>query len=1257
MWDFTKLALLLFPLAAVALAQDSIWRSSLPRRSAQPDERGRRLAHNTLTDPQTTGVTEWTSWFNIDHPGGNGDYERLEAIRFYYRERVCVRPVAMEARTTDWVPAADTGEVVHSSLEKGFWCINKEQPSNRACSNYHVRFQCPPVEAYWSDWGAWGPCSTTACDDVGIQVRQRRCVSAQPLPLLLVPACQGHHSERRECSTPPCTAKWSQWGPWGSCSVTCDRGRQVRRRSCVRTSETVRCEGRPLEIQKCGKSLCPPKCKLVCKEGHPSEDCSRCVCEGHVLRGEVFSVTGVPVAGARVVLANRPKIIRARTDAKGLFRLPGVCSSSQTLLSVRREKFAPVTVSTSSNSTGTSWVRVVLKSAEKPYMVKHPQDKVRYEGQRVTMCCKATGSPTPEKYYWFHNGTLLDRKVLKYEEELVLKDLRPEHAGQYHCKASSFTGSIKSSVALLTVVAKGTPACNSTPENHLIRLPIDCVQPGTDSRLYNTGRCPHNKCAGSLDFEMRCRDGAGFCCGVQTMESRTIDCGSYSLPIRAVTQCSCQKCVETRVLVRGRVVAADNNEPLRFGHIYIGKERAGTTGYQGGFTINVAPGTERLVVNFVDPTEQFIDTPKVFIFDKRGGSVYHDVKVMRKQKPVDINAGETNIIDLGEIIGEDPIGQLVIPPNSFHKTSGEVYEGTVKASVTFIDPRNITTAAAAPGDLNFVDNEGDTLPLRTYGMFSVDFRDESNREVLGAGAVQVLLDTQHVKMQEHIPKMKLWSMNPETGIWEEESDFTYTQGTSGGHGRSKREERTFLIGNMEIRERRLFNLDVPENRRCYVKVRAYMSDKFLPTEQLEGVVVSLINLEPKPGYSSNPRAWGRFDSVVTGPNGACLPAFCDSQRPDAYTAYVTAIMGGEELEAAPSSPKMNPNIIGVSQPYLDKINYQRSDHEDLALKKTAFRINLAKPNPNNMDETNGPIYPYQSLIGCENAPVDANHFRFFRVEKDKYEYNVVPFQENDLTSWTGDYLSWWPNPQEFRACYIKIRIQGSKEVMVRSKNNGGTHPETRDQLYGIRDVRSTRDMREANTSAACLEFKCSGMLFDQATVDRSLITVLPQGNCRRINSNSLLEEYLNKHPPLVQNNDSHAFNMLAPVDPLGHNYGIYTVTDQNPRVAKEIAIGRCFDGTSDGFSREMKSDQGVALTFNCPERVIGRESLFQRLQTNPGQTLSQMARDMRESDGTQVRGGSAQVVAYPEEQQGRTQRRRSGSLNRRRSSMRTQTRQ
>ncbi|XP_062869130.1 cartilage intermediate layer protein 1 [Trichomycterus rosablanca] len=1253
MWKWMWGALILCALFTLAVAQGS---SSQQQRTSKRS-RNTNPAYNNIFEPQTTGVTEWTSWFNIDHPGGNGDYERLEAIRFYYRERVCVRPVAMEVRTTEWVAAADTGEVVHSSLEKGFWCVNREQPYGRVCSNYHVRFQCPPVQAYWTDWSNWSSCSTTVCNDVGIQVRRRKCMSTQPLPALATPACPGPHVERRECSTPPCQARWSPWGMWSVCSVTCGKGRRSRRRTCIRSSDKINCTGRPVEIQKCGSAPCPVLCPLVCPEGRPSEDCNYCVCKGQTLKGEVLSVAGAPVSGASVAVADLPSVIRAHTDTNGLFEIAGMCSGLESRLLISRDKFAPATVPVFRNSSKSLWVRAFLRSSDVPYIIKHPEDKARYEGQRVTLCCKATGTPNPDKYYWYHNGTLLDQKIHKNEGDLVLRHLKPEQAGQYYCKASSLTGTIKSHPALLTVLAKGAPACNTTPEIHLIKLPLDCKQHGKNSRWYNAGRCPHNKCPGSLDFDLRCKDSSNFCCGVKHMEAKEINCGSYVLPIKVVSECGCQKCVQPKILVRGRVVSADNNEPLRFGHIFMGKERVGITGYQGGFTIQVPVDNQRLVVNFVDPSQKFLDTLKVFIFDKKGGSVYHNVKIMRKQEPIDINSAESNTIYLGDIKGEDPIGQLVIPPNSFHKNTGEKYEGTVKASVTFFDPRNITTAAAIPGDLNFVGNEGDILPLRTYGMFSVDFRDEANQEILGAGEVQVLFDTEHVKMPEHVPAMKLWSLNPETGIWEEEADFHPTQVTTEGNGRRKREERTFLIGNMEIRERRLFNLDVPESRRCYVKVRAYMSDKFLPTEQLEGVVINLINLEPMPGYTSNPRAWGRFDSVITGPNGACLPAFCDAQRPDAYTAYVTATMGGEELEAAPSMPKMNPNIIGVSKPYLDKLDYQRSDHDDAQLKKTAFKVNLAKPNPNNLDETNGPIYPYQSLIACENAPADANHFRFFRVEKDKYEYNVVPFQEGDLTTWTGDYLSWWPNPQEFRACYIKIKVHGEAEVMVRSKNFGGTHRQTRGQLYGIRDVRSTRDLHHPNTSAACLEFKCSGMLFDQGAVDRSLITVVPQGNCRRTGINSLLQEYLTKHPPLLHNNDSYAFSMLAPVDPLGHNYGIYTVTDQNPRIAKEIAIGRCFDGTSDGFSREMKSESGVALTFSCPKKTVNRESLFQRLQTNPGQTLSQMARDMRESQGMQVRRGAAQVVPYPLAQQGRRPGRRPTNTSRRRAARWTQQKQ
>ncbi|NXP40532.1 CILP2 protein, partial [Leiothrix lutea] len=826
-------------------------------------------------------------------------------------------------------------------------------------------------------------------------------------------------------------------------------------------------------------------------------------------------------------------------------------------------------------------------------MVLHPVAKVREAGQDVTFCCQALGVPEPRNYSWYHNGTLLEG-TQNTSGHLELQGLAQEQAGTYHCKATSEAGAILSEPAELTVLAQGQPSCRTDPEPSLVELPSECPQDSSGSRYYNVGRCPASPCPGGSAEPSGCGEESGTCCGVKRMELRQVPCAGSMLPVMVVAECGCGPCTRPRVLVQGRVTAADTGEPLRFGLIFLGGRKVGFTSYQGSFTIEVPPDTRRLVTRFVDSQQRLVDAIKVLPFDRRGGAVYQEVKMMRKKEPVELDGGQSNSIPLGETNDRKPVGELVLPAGVFLRPSGEVFNGTVKASITFVDPRDVGTASAASSDLSFANAQGEIVPLRTYGMFAVDFREGDSGQELQAGPVQVRMDAGQVWMPEHLHKMKLWSLNPESGLWEEEGVLR-----PAGRKRKRREERTFLVGNLEIRERRLFNLDVPEDRRCFVKVRAYSNEKFNPYEQLEGVVINLINLEPQPGFPSNPRAWGRFDSVVTGPNGACLPAFCDAQRPDAYTALVTATLGGEELEAVASSPKLNPNAVGVAQPYLGKLGYRRSDHEDAALKKTAFQINVAKPNPNNVDENNGPIYSYRSLRECEEAPVSANHLRFYRVEVDKYEYNVVPFKESDVTTWTGDYLAWWPNPQEFRACFIKVQLEGPQEYMVRSRNVGGSHPRTRGQLYGLRDSRSVRDPQLGDTSGACVEFKCGGMLFDQSLVDRTLVTIIPQGSCRRTAINTLLRDYLSRHPPLADNNHTGAFSMLAPLDPLGHNYGIYTVTDQNPRLAKEIAIGRCFAGTSDGFSREMRAGEGTAITFSCQERPPGRESFFQRLLNAP----------------------------------------------------------
>ena len=113
------------------------------------------------------------------------------------------------------------------------------------------------------------------------------------------------------------------------------------------------------------------------------------------------------------------------------------------------------------------------------------------------------------------------------------------------------------------------------------------------------------------------------------LESRDIRCSGYVLPVKVVAECGCRKCLPRRGLVRGRVVAADSREPLRFARILLGRAPIGFTSYQGDFTIEVPPATERLVVTFVDPSGDFVDSVRVLPFDPRGAGVYHEIRALR----------------------------------------------------------------------------------------------------------------------------------------------------------------------------------------------------------------------------------------------------------------------------------------------------------------------------------------------------------------------------------------------------------------------------------------------------------------------------------------------------------------------------------------------------------------------------------------------------------------------------------------------------
>nr|BAE42416.1 unnamed protein product [Mus musculus] len=112
----------------------------------------------------------------------------------------------------------------------------------------------------WSAWSLWGPCSVTCSE--GSQLRHRRCVgrggqcSENVAPGTL-------EWQLQACEDQPCCPEmggWSEWGPWGPCSVTCSKGTQIRQRVCDNPAPKCggHCPGEAQQSQACDtQKTCP----------------------------------------------------------------------------------------------------------------------------------------------------------------------------------------------------------------------------------------------------------------------------------------------------------------------------------------------------------------------------------------------------------------------------------------------------------------------------------------------------------------------------------------------------------------------------------------------------------------------------------------------------------------------------------------------------------------------------------------------------------------------------------------------------------------------------------------------------------------------------------------------------------------------------------------------------------------------------------------------------------------------------------------
>ncbi|XP_053376882.1 SCO-spondin-like [Mercenaria mercenaria] len=115
-----------------------------------------------------------------------------------------------------------------------------------------------PVDAKWTVWSAFGPCSAT-CGG-GFRVKSRTCTYHPTAPMGR--NCTGSREFSEECNPQPCPVDGAltHWSKWTYCSTTCNGGTRFRTRRCIFPNNVPHgadCIGALQDQEPCNESPCP----------------------------------------------------------------------------------------------------------------------------------------------------------------------------------------------------------------------------------------------------------------------------------------------------------------------------------------------------------------------------------------------------------------------------------------------------------------------------------------------------------------------------------------------------------------------------------------------------------------------------------------------------------------------------------------------------------------------------------------------------------------------------------------------------------------------------------------------------------------------------------------------------------------------------------------------------------------------------------------------------------------------------------------
>nr|XP_002131733.1 uncharacterized protein LOC100176208 [Ciona intestinalis]AZM68747.1 tunicate astacin domain and thrombospondin type 1 repeats-containing protein 1 [Ciona robusta] len=136
------------------------------------------------------------------------------------------------------------GKLTFVVLKTGYSIASSnEHPSETDIAEIDSLYKCKRKAANqkgrWGEWAPWGACRAT-CGTIGAIVqRYRRCEYKDGQ---FAQDCKGKNWETKVCKLKACSPKYSEWGSWSACSLTCHfehgiHALETRRRNCINKKE------------------------------------------------------------------------------------------------------------------------------------------------------------------------------------------------------------------------------------------------------------------------------------------------------------------------------------------------------------------------------------------------------------------------------------------------------------------------------------------------------------------------------------------------------------------------------------------------------------------------------------------------------------------------------------------------------------------------------------------------------------------------------------------------------------------------------------------------------------------------------------------------------------------------------------------------------------------------------------------------------------------------------------------------------------